>query len=169
MIGEICASQSLVLIPVKLNKVGLEQSGASGKKRKAGGSTLSMTTTTNAFITISTAISPKMGFFGNMFCNNLQSANRYTLVPSLSPKSVFGNEIPAGKADLSIPCIMPKSVFVEEVDNDDDNTDFELASCIRVVFAGDNQTHSSIMGRNIARPLSEQELLGAESLKQKTT
>ena len=121
----------------------------------------------NTSITNSAATPPKVGLFGNTFCNNLQSANEHMLVPSLSPKSVFGDDIISGKGDSSAPCMIPKPVFVEEVDDNDDNTDFEPVSCVRIVSAWDNQTYQSVIGRNIAGPPGEQRLLGAESSKQK--
>ena len=88
-------------------------------------------------------------------------------MPSLSPKSVSSNKIFSGKADLSTPCMMPKPVFVEEVDDDDDDTDFEPVFRIRIVSAGDNQTHQSVMSYRINGPPGKQELLEAQSLKEK--
>lgn len=63
--------------------------------------------------------------------------------------------------------MMPKPTFIKEVDDNNDDIDYEHAFCIRIVFAGDNQTHPSVMGRNIFRPLDEQRLSGMELSKQK--
>lgn len=88
-------------------------------------------------------------------------------MPSLLPKFVSGNKISFGKADLSARHIMPKPAFVEKVDKDNNNTDFEPASRVRFVSAGDNQTHQLVIGRNIAGTSGEQGLSGAQSSKQK--
>ena len=111
--------------------------------------------TTNASTTTSAAIPPKVGRFGDMHCDNLQSANGYALVLFFSPKSVSSNEIPSSKADLSAPSIMPKFDFIEKVDDDDNDTNFEPASCIHVISTEDNQIHQSVMGRNIIGPPNE--------------
>lgn len=84
-------------------------------------------------------------------------------MPSLSPKSVSGNEIPCSKVDESAPRIMLKAAFVEEVD--DNNTNFEHASCIRVFSTRYNQTQGSLMGRNVAGLPVGQGLSEVESLK----
>lgn len=121
----------------------------------------------NASTTTSATPPPKMDLFGDMYYNNLQSANRYAFVLSLSSKFVFGNKIPSGKADLSTLCMMPKPAFIEEVDDDNNDTDIEHVSHVHVVFARDNQTYQSVMGRKIAGPLGKQELSEAELSKQK--
>ena len=164
---EICASRPLVLIPIKSDKAGLEQFGASGKEEEAGSNASYTTTTTNAFTTTSAATPPKVGFFSDTLCDNLQSANRHALMPSSSPKSVFDNEILSSKADLFTLCIIFKLAFVEEVDDDDNDTNFEHTFRVCIVSSGDNQTHQSVMGRNIIGLLDEQGLSGAESSKQK--
>lgn len=69
--GEICAGQPFVLILVRSDKIGLEQSGASDKEGEAGGNALCTTTTTNASITTSATIPPKVDPFGNTLCDNL--------------------------------------------------------------------------------------------------
>ena len=150
--GEICASWPLILILVKSNKAGLEQSGAFGKEKEAVSNAVYTNTIINASTITSAAIPPKVGFFGNTLCDNLQSANEDALVLSLLSKSVSGNEISSGKADLSALYMIPKSVFVKEVNDDNHDTNFEPASCVRVVSAGNNQTHQSVISRNIAGP-----------------
>lgn len=111
--------------------------------------------TRNAFSMTFAATFPKVSLFANTFCENLQSANAHAHVLSLSPKYVSGNEILFGKADLSAFSMIPKLAVIEKVDDDDNNTDFELAFCIRVVFAGNNKNYQLVKGRNIAEPPSE--------------
>lgn len=138
---EICTSRPLVLISVRSDKAGLEQSGASGKEGKTGDNTSYMITITNASTTTSTTTPPKVGAFGNTLRDNLQFANGYPFMPSLSSKSISGNEIHSDKADSSTLCIMPKPTIIEEVDDDGDDTNIESASRVRIVSARDNQTH----------------------------
>lgn len=111
--------------------------------------------TRNASSMIFAATFPKFGLFANMLCKNLQSANAHVLVLSLSSKYVFGNEILFGKADLSAFCIISKPAIIQEVDRVNNNIDFEPTSCVRVIFAGDNKNHQSVIGRNVAEPPRE--------------
>ena len=62
-------------------------------------------------------------------------------MPSLSPKSVSGNEIFSGKADSFAPCMIPKPTFVEEVDDNDNDINFEYTSRICIISIGNNQTY----------------------------
>lgn len=172
---EIYASWPLLLISIIPDRAGPEQSGVSGKKgqysyEEASSNALSTTITMSASPTTSATTPPKVGYSGNTPRNNCQSADTYAPVRFLSPKPLFGDQISSGKADESIFCIMPKVVFVEEVDDDD--IDFELASCNYIhrtskLFAGDNQTQESVMAYNVARLPGGQGLLGTESLRKK--
>lgn len=104
-----------------------------------------------AFPIISAATLPKMDLFSNMLHDNGQSANMHALLPSFSPKSVFDNEIHFGKADFSTPCMILKPAFVQEIDDNDNNTNFKFASRVYVVR------------RKIGRLLGEQRLSKAKS------
>ena len=89
----------------------------------------------------SAAILSKVGSFGNTLCNNLQSANWHAPMPSSSTESVSSNEIHFGKADLFAPNMMPKPALIKKVNDDNNDTNFEHASCVHVVSARDNQIH----------------------------
>lgn len=58
--------------------------------------------------------------------------------------------------------MIPKLAFVEEVDDNNDDTNFELVSYIHIFLTGDNQTQGSVMGHNVGGLPGEQGLLGAE-------
>lgn len=124
-----------------------------------------MSTTTTATLTTSIATLPKMSLFSNTLCNNKKSNNKHAPVLFLSSKSVSGDKISSGKVDESTSYMILKPTFVEEVDNDDNETDFEIASRVHFFSAGDNQTQELVMGHNITGLSSEQKLLGAELLK----
>lgn len=96
----------------------------------------------------SIAIFSNVGHLGNIFCDNQKSTNAHALMPSLLPKLVSSNKISFSKTDESAPCIIRKATFIEEIDDND--TNFELAFCIRVFSARDNQTQGLVMSRNIA-------------------
>lgn len=118
---------SIFIISSKTNG---KQSGVFSKKdqysyRKANNNVPS--TTILVFPTTSTTTSPKMAHSSNTFCNKRLFPNMYMLILLLSPKPVFRNKFPFGKANEFAFYIMPKNAFAEKVDNDD--TNFELASC----------------------------------------
>lgn len=56
----------------------------------------------------------------------------------LSPKFISSNKVFSDKTDEFAHSIMPKPAFIEEVDNNDNNTNFELAFYICVLSARDN-------------------------------
>lgn len=88
-------------------------------------------------------------------------------IPSLSSKFVSSDKIFSSKADESTSHMMPKPAFVKEINDDDNDTDFQLAFYVGIFFAGDNQTQGLVMGRNVAGPPSEQGLSKAESSKKR--
>lgn len=55
--------------------------------------------------------------------------------------------------------MMPKAAFIEEMNDDDGDTNFELISRVCVFFARDNQTQGSIMSCNVTGPPQTQGLV----------
>lgn len=145
---KICAGRPFFSISVRSDKADIEQSDVFGKKYqcsygKANGNILS--TIMFTFPMTSTIISSKIGYSGNMLCNNRQSANIYMSVQFTSPQLIFSNEISSDKTNTSIFCIMLKTAFTEEVDNDNFNNkifsgkvdEFALCMMFKAAFAED--------------------------------
>lgn len=162
---KIYASWPLLPISVKSNKASLEQFYAFGKEKKAGYNLSSLATIMTTSPTTSAIILPKVGFFGNTFCENRQFNNKYASLLFLLLKSNSSNKIFSGKVNKSAPCMMLKPAFIEKFNKNNNDTDFELAFLVRIFFTRDNQTQRSVMGCNVGELPGKQRLLGVELLK----
>lgn len=145
----------------------MEQFYASGKEKKAGDNVSSLATIMTVSPTTSAIILPKVGFFGNTFCENRQSNNKHASLSSLSPKSISSDKIFSGKVNKSVPHMMLKLAFVEKFNKNNNDTNFELAFLVRIFFTKNNQIQGSVIGCNVNGLSGKQRLLGAELLKKK--